>query len=321
MIKKTILFVVLALAIIGIFVFLRFTPSPSNNNPEFVPASYSDNNVKVAAIFDITNDMVTFSHPAVGTTTLPLAMSASGARYANEDESIVFWEHQDELTIIKDEIIVFKGKKDNQVKLLSGSFGQEQLEKGIINYLLTQQQFSWTTTEGSHRFCSVDNLDSENKLFPFYVWAYCGEYIIDNGELKNLSGSSGPVKINYPNELSFYRSDDFSHEAPRDGSYYDDDVREIFPENLHSKIFDFNREEIINRVERFALSNILTWESIKDAIQHCEVDGVFQAHDRTVLAKVKGGEIITSVEPNIDDIINLATQSEPDCGKIVIATE
>ena len=78
------------------------------------PASYSDGTTVVTASFDNENGTVTFTHPSVGTVTLPQALSASGARYANEDESIVFWEHQGEVTITVGGETVFHGPKDGE---------------------------------------------------------------------------------------------------------------------------------------------------------------------------------------------------------------
>lgn len=81
-------------------------PAPS---AETAAAVYSDGVTTVEATFDNAAGAVTFTHPDVGTVTLPQAVSASGARYANEDESIVFWEHQDEATITKDGAEIFRG--------------------------------------------------------------------------------------------------------------------------------------------------------------------------------------------------------------------
>lgn len=201
------------------------------------------------------------------------------------------------------------------------SFGNDQVEKAIENYLLTQKGFSWETHEGSHNFCAVENLSSEAGLFPFYVWAYCGEYKIENGKLKMLSGSSGPVKISYPNELSFYRVDKFTHEAPGDGAQYTKDVKQIFPEDIQEKIFHFNQTNIIKRAESVAFTNISSWESIKEAIRNCEVVQTFQAHNRDVSAQLKNGGKITAVEPELDDIIKAAESAEPKCGRIMMATE
>ena len=204
---------------------------------------------------------------------------------------------------------------------LSSNFGNDQIERAIINYLLAQKHFSWKTRSDSHNFCAVENLKPENELFPLYVWAYCGEYIVQDGELKTLSGLSGPAKIDYPNELSFYDLSKFSYEAPGDGSRYAEDIRRIFPEDIWQHIFDFDRENIIKRIESTAYINISSWELIKQAINNCEVKSIWQTHDRAVKAELKNGEELSAVEPKIDDIINIAETTEPKCGEILMGTE
>jgi ribosome-associated translation inhibitor RaiA len=173
----------------------------------------------------------------------------------------------------------------------------------------------------SQNFCVVENLDPEKELFPIYVWAYCGEYIIQNGQLKTLSGSSGPVKIDYPNELSFYDSSRFSYEVPGDGSLYSEDIKRIFPENVQQKILNFDRDSIIRRTEAIATFNIFSWESIKQAISNCEAKSGFQNHSQDVTLKLKNGSELIAVEPNIDDIITAIDEATVKCGSIPIATE
>jgi len=201
------------------------------------------------------------------------------------------------------------------------SFGNNQIEKAITDYLLTQEYFSWKTIKGSFNVCSIENLDSEKELFPLYIWAYCGEYIIQNNNLKNLSGLSVPVKINYPNELSFYSLDKFSYEVPRDGFYYSEDIIKIFPENLQEIIFNFDRKNIIEKNENNAFINILAWETIKQAINNCEVEKVFQLHNSDVVLSLKDGGEIKAIEPNLDDVVIIVSEAEINCGKIPIGTE
>jgi len=204
---------------------------------------------------------------------------------------------------------------------LSSNFNNDYVGKAIIDYLLTQKRFSWKRRDESHNFCAVENLNPENELFPLYVWAYCGEYIIQDGKLKTLSGSSGPAKINYPNELSFYDLGRFSYEAPGDGSHYAKDIKKIFPEDVQQRISDFKVEDIIKRIESVAFANISSWELIKRAIDSCEVKSVWQAHNRTVSAELKNGEELAAVEPELDDIIDLAIAAEEKCGEILMGTE
>lgn len=201
------------------------------------------------------------------------------------------------------------------------SFKNSQVEKAITDYLLTQKQFSWKTTEGSQNFCGIENLQPESELFPFYVWIYCTEYAVENGELKTLSGTSMPVKINYPNELSYYDLSKFSYEAPRDGTYNGPDIEKIFPQDAQQKISSWDKQIIIKRVETFAFNNILAWESIKQAVNNCEVKKVFQAHSRTVEVELKNGDELSAIEPKIDDIMKIASEAENKCGQIILGTE
>lgn len=98
--------VVVALVAAGVFVYVKKGGTMPAN---IVTASYSDGASVVEASFDNAKETVTFTQSDVGTVTLPRAVSASGARYANADESIVFWEHQGEVTITKDGEDVYKG--------------------------------------------------------------------------------------------------------------------------------------------------------------------------------------------------------------------
>ena len=95
------------------------TPEPTPPTEEaqnYVSVSYSDGTTVVPATYRPAGESVTFTHPNIGTLTLPKAMSASGVRYANADESVVFWEHQDELTITKDGVEIFRGPLETKVR-------------------------------------------------------------------------------------------------------------------------------------------------------------------------------------------------------------
>ena len=136
-------------------------------------------------------------------------------------------------------------------------FGNDQAEKAITDYLLTQKHFSWKTTTDSRNFCVIENLNpTESGLFPLYVWVRCGEFILQDGKLKELSGISAPAKINYPNQLSFYDLSKFSYEAPRDGSLYSKDIKTIFPLNAQKMIFGFNIAYLNKKIESIALSGL-----------------------------------------------------------------
>ncbi len=72
----------------------------------------------------------------------------------------------------------------------------------------------------------------------------------------------------------------------------------------------------------FALcSGEAEWLAIKQAIANCEVESVWQIHSRTVRVKLKDGEELAAVEPELDDVIDLAIAAEPQCGEIPMGTE
>lgn len=112
--KQTIIIIIILVVLVGAAALLfNRGAAPEPEVPETVATSYSDGTTVVEATFDNVNETVTFSHPSLGETTLPRAVSASGARYANEDESLVFWEHQGELTITEDGETLFAGPAQN----------------------------------------------------------------------------------------------------------------------------------------------------------------------------------------------------------------
>ena len=187
-------------------------------------------------------------------------------------------------------------------------FNNEQLAYVLESYFL--ERFNWKTQEGSWRRCTVKNLEPENELFPFSVWVYCAEYLIEDDQWQELSGFSGPVKVNYPDELSFYDISRFSHLAPRDGSYYTEDIKNIFSEEVQNNLtqVDVSTMEKINR--QLVYKNHLAWENMKDAIRKCQVEKVFQAHSLQVEATLKDGTKIRAIEPKIDEIMHLVTESK-----------
>ena len=205
--------------------------------------------------------------------------------------------------------------------LTANNFGNDQIEKAISNYLKIQKHFSWKNRDDSHNFCTIENLKPDKELFPLYVWAYCGEYVIEDGKLKMLSGLSGPAKIDYPNELSFYDLSKFSYEAPRDGTLYSEDIEAIFPEDVQQKISSYDVGRLKARAEDYAFTNISNWNLIKQAIADCEIESVMQTHALEVTTTFKDGRKVTAQEPEIDYIFNIVDQYKEKCGEIRMATE
>ncbi|MDD5569346.1 MAG: hypothetical protein PHG23_02960, partial [Candidatus Pacebacteria bacterium] len=130
--------------------------------------------------------------------------------------------------------------------------GNPQLDKAVTDYLLSQEYFSWKTADNSRNFCVFANLNPESDLFPLYLWVRCGEFAVENGELKELSGTSLPIKIDYPNELSYYDISKFLYTAPRDGTFNGSDIEKIFPENVRQYMSSMDKEFLNEKIKDVA---------------------------------------------------------------------
>ncbi len=75
--------------------------------PATIQAVFNGPNGTVSAMFE--PGFVTFSYADLGTVKLPQVVSASGARYANTDESLVFWNKGNDVTIYKNNTPIFAG--------------------------------------------------------------------------------------------------------------------------------------------------------------------------------------------------------------------
>lgn len=203
------------------------------------------------------------------------------------------------LLIIGIFFLVEKPKEEIVVEYQSG-FNNDQIEKSIINYLLTEDSFKLETVKDSFNFCSVENLDSSKEVFPLDIWVYCGEFVLENDKLKTVSEISIPIKLDYPNELSFYNLNRFSY-------------------NLLEEVKDFNSENIIEKTKEIALNNIIAWKEVESAISKCEIKKVVQNHNREVILTFNDGRELNLIEPKIDKIIEIIKVSL--CEGVQIMTE
>jgi len=71
--------------------------------------------------------------------------------------------------------------------------------------------------------------EKATNMVKAYVWAYCEEYYLDNGQLKMGSGVSEPlmVLLELQNGALMVKN----HQPPRDGELYAPSIREMFPAN------------------------------------------------------------------------------------------
>lgn len=119
-------------------------------------------------------------------------------------------------------------------KILQKNINISERDKAIEEYLLSQRTFSWENTPLSKRVCLFENLWNKDELFPLSLWVRCSWY----RKWEELSWTSIAVLLDYPNELSSFDINKFTHKIPADWSGYWDSIRKIFPKKAQEKIFN-----------------------------------------------------------------------------------
>lgn len=139
--EKRTLWVVIVLLIVLVLIWLlaknqdteQKTNLPEQDQQELVlnniEVVYSDGDVELHALFNNNERTVSFNLDEVGDVILASTISASGARYANEDETLVFWEHQGEATVTLNEEVIYTGTVVSSTEIESeGNSFDESLE-------------------------------------------------------------------------------------------------------------------------------------------------------------------------------------------------
>jgi len=164
--------------------------------------------------------------------------------------------------------------KNVNLSILSGG---NNLRESINNYLLSQEHFAWKTVENGKNFCVFYPFNKINEP-EIYLWVRCSEFVFENGALKEESGISGPVKLIYPLELSYFDYTEFSYVVPRDGSFYGDDLKEIFPKEIREEMNE-QRELILVNLNSELIEQAADYFGVKDFseipssfIQRCNQD-------------------------------------------------
>lgn len=65
----------------------------------------------------------------------------------------------------------------------------------------------------------------------------------------------------------------------------------------------------------------ITWAEAKELVSECRSGEVWQTHARQVTVILDGNIRLKTIEPKLDDIIDVAESAQEKCGKIIIGTE
>lgn len=89
--------------------------------------------------------------------------------------------------------------------------------------------------------------EKREKLYYIYAWVMDGKYYLEDNQLKQDSGSSMPYKFKVEKVDDIYVVTD--SRTPRDGSYYEEDMKNIFPRKVKSDMDECHMDGTIERLE------------------------------------------------------------------------
>ncbi len=82
----------------------------------------------------------------------------------------------------------------------------------------------------------------------------------------------------------------------------------------------YGYEKFIAR-DGFTDGEEITWEKAVELINECRTGKVWQTHARVVTLVLSGNVKVKTIEPKLDDLMDIAASAQDKCGKIIIGTE
>jgi len=127
---------------------------------------------------------------------------------------------------------------------------EDEIYMAIKEYLVDKGDNELKHHDGEKTFVSmrVYLLEEEKRdsLYYIYTWVRDGKYYLENDELKKDSGSSIPHKFKVEKINGEYQVTD--SKIPRDGSYYIDDMKNIFPRSVRNDMENVHSDGTIERL-------------------------------------------------------------------------
>ena len=127
----------------------------------------------------------------------------------------------------------------------------EEIEISIKNYLVEKGNLETKHHDFENTFVSMRIFlieEKENKtLYNVYAWVLEQKYYFENNQIKKDSGSSIPYKFVVELINDEYKVTD--SKIPRDGSYYSENMKNIFPKSVRSDMDKVYTDGTIERLQ------------------------------------------------------------------------
>jgi len=127
---------------------------------------------------------------------------------------------------------------------------EEEINSAIMNYIVekgdNEKHHENAKTFASMRIYLIEEKEAFTK-FNIYAWVLEEKYYLENNEIKQDSGSSIPHKFVVEKiEGKFVVTDS---KIPRDGSYYPEDMKNIFPSSVRNDMDRIHTDGTIDRLQ------------------------------------------------------------------------
>ncbi|MGY3717818.1 hypothetical protein ACWE42_20100 [Sutcliffiella cohnii] len=143
-----------------------------------------------------------------------------------------------------------------QTIVKAGEISLTKEKEGTIEKYLKQEVLK--PNFGGDIFTAYEVLASNEKLGEIYVWALISEYYIEDKVIESGTSMSVPLVLHVND--SERGLEILSYTMPGDGSYYEKDIKKLFPKRIHSKIFNYSSVHI-NKLMKEMDVKVENWKS------------------------------------------------------------
>ena len=129
-------------------------------------------------------------------------------------------------------------------------FREEEIMSAIENYLLEKSESEPKNYEDKKSFASIRTYLNEeknnHKLYNVYAWVLEEKYYLENNEIKQDSSSSIPYMFVVEHTNDEYKVT--SSKIPRTGTYYAEDMKNIFPISARNNMNEVYNDGTIKKL-------------------------------------------------------------------------
>jgi hypothetical protein len=126
-----------------------------------------------------------------------------------------------------------------------GSISVTEKDKQEIERYIRQEVMS--PNFGGEVFSAYEILDSDRKKGELYIWALIQEYYKEDTGIEQGTGMSVPMVLKIDESKDSLKV--LSHTLPRDGSFYAEDIKSMFPYFAGRKALDHPDKVISELIE------------------------------------------------------------------------